>query len=349
MWRNIDRRGFLAGMGSVAAATGLVVPRNAGAADALVVTSYGGAWEKFFREEVVPPFEKETKGKINLAVGLSKDWLTNIRAAGSGEAPYDVVMTNEAFASIEREEGYFEPLPVDRITNMKDLLPIGRYPKDMSLIGIIQPIGLAYRSDLVKTPPSSWKDLWTNPEFKGRTALYTITNSAGYMFVLMMAQIFGGAQDKIDVAFAEIKKLKPFAQLDFSGTMEIQLTRGEAVVGPLDFPTIARMKSKGVPVDVVAPKEGVFMFEQVFSILKASTNKDLACRWIDYILRPDVQEKWVREFFISPLNSKVAIPDNLKSAIPIHGERLREIKVFDWAAANRIRDTVIERWNKEMA
>jgi putative spermidine/putrescine transport system substrate-binding protein len=345
---DISRRKFLAGAGGAIAATGAGLPHRAGAAEPLVVTSYGGSWEKFFREEIIPPFEKETSGKVNLAVGLSKDWLTNIRAAGDASAPYDVIMTNEAFASIEREEGFFEPLPVGQIANMQDVLPIGRLAKDSGVIGIIQPIGLAYRSDLVKTPPSSWKDLWTNPDFRGRTGLYTITNSAGYMFVLMMAEVFAGAQDKIDVAFAEIKKLKPFAQIDFSGTMEIQLTRGEVVVGPLDFPTIARMKSKGVPVDVVAPKEGVFMFEQVFSTLKASKNKELGYRWINYILRPDVQEKWVREFFISPLNAKTTIPENLKQLIPIHGDRLREIKVFDWAAANRNRDAVIERWNKEM-
>src|SRR5438105_15880540 len=102
---SIDRRKFLAGAGGAIAATGVGLPYPARAAEPLIVTSYGGSWEKFFREEIIPPFEKETSGKISLAVGLSKDWLTNIRAAGEASAPYDVVMTNEAFASIEREEG----------------------------------------------------------------------------------------------------------------------------------------------------------------------------------------------------------------------------------------------------
>lgn len=342
----ISRRHLLAG---AAALAGAGMPKLGHAADPVVVTSYGGSWEKFFRSEIIPPFEKEAKGKVNLAVGLSKDWLANMRAAGVDGAPYDVLMTNEAFASIERVEGYFETLSPDKIPNMKDVLPIGRYGDNSSVIGIIQPIGLAYRTDLVKTPPESWKDLWSRPEWKGKIGLYTITNSAGYMFLLFMAKVFGGSTDKVDVALAEIKKLKPFAQLDFSGTMEIQLTRGEVSVGPLDFPTIARMKQKGVPVDVVAPQEGVFMFEQVFSVLKGSKNKELAYHWIDYILRPDVQEKWVREFFISPLNAKAKIPDDLKALIPINGDRLKEITVFDWADANKNRDTVIERWNKEMA
>jgi hypothetical protein len=57
----------------------------------------------------------------------------------------------------------------------------------------------------------------------------------------------------------------------------------------------------------------------------------------------------VREFFISPLNANAKIPDDLKKLIPINGDRLKEITVFDWADANKNRDTVIERWNKEMA
>ena len=35
-------------------------------------------------------------------------------------------MTNETWASIEREEGYFEPIPADQVPNMADLWPIAR-------------------------------------------------------------------------------------------------------------------------------------------------------------------------------------------------------------------------------
>ena len=71
-------------------------------------------------------------------------------------------------------------------------------------------------------------------------------------------------------------------------------------------------------------------------------------RWIDYNLRPDIQEKWVREFYISPANTKVEVPDDLKELIPISGERTDEIVTFDWARANAERDQIIERWNKTM-
>src|SRR3954447_12461384 len=109
----ITRRHVLAGTAGAAALGAAGLPSLARAADPLVVTSYGGSREKFFRGEIIPPFEKEAKGKVDLAVGLSKDWLANMRAAGVEAAPYDVLMTNEAFASIERVEGFFETLSPD--------------------------------------------------------------------------------------------------------------------------------------------------------------------------------------------------------------------------------------------
>jgi putative spermidine/putrescine transport system substrate-binding protein len=347
--RHIERRTFLKGTAGVAAVSSLGFPYIARGQDkSLVVNSYGGSFEEFMREQIIPPFEQQTGITIELDIGLGKGWLANLRAAGPENPPYDVLMTNETWASIEREEGFFEPIPADKVPNMADLWPIARLPDDSGVIGTLSPIGLAYRTDLVETPPTAWADLWTNEEFKGNTALYTITNSAGYMFVLMTARDFFGSEYEVDQAVDKIKELKPFQQVDFSGTMETVLTRGEAIIGPLDFAAGARLKVKGVEVETAAPKEGMFMFEQVFNVLKGSQKKELGYEWINYILAPETQEKWVRQYYWSPVNKKVEVPADLKELVPISGERMSEIVLWDWKTANANRDKVIERWNKEM-
>ncbi len=329
-------------------AVGLNWSSAAVAEGSLVVNSYGGSFEEFMRGEIVPPFAEQSGAEITLDVNLGKGWLTNLRAAGVDNAPYDVLMTNETWASIEREEGFFEPIDASKVSNIDDLWPIARLPDDNGVIGTLSPIGIAYRTDLVETPPKAWADLWTNPEFKGKTGLYTITNSAGYMTLLMTAKIFFGSEYETEKALEKIKELKPFQQIDFSGTMETVLTRGEVIVGPLDFAAAARLKVKGVPVEIVAPEEGMFMFEQVFNVLKASANKELGHQWIDYILSPETQAKWVRQYYWSPVNKNVEVPDDLKDLVPIHGEKMDQIVLWDWKAANAARDQVIEAWNKAM-
>jgi putative spermidine/putrescine transport system substrate-binding protein len=343
----IRRRTLLRGVATAAAAAGLGLPSIALAAEPLVINSYGGPFEKFMREQIIPVFEKETGIKTKLDIGLAKDWLATLRAAGVDNPPYDVLLMNGIFAALLRAEGFFEPIPVAEVPNMKDLVPVARLPNDNGVIAWMQPLGVAYRTDMTKARPAAWKDLW-DPEFKGHIGLYTITNTGGMMFLLMTAKIFGGSEYKTDVAFDEIRKLKPFTQVDFSGTMEIMLTRGEVTVGPLDFPAAARLKLKGADIDIKPPAEGSFMFDQMFDMLKGSKKKAEGYKWINFLLRPDIQEKWVKGFYVTPSSLATQIPEDLKPLIPLYGERTKEIVVFDWDTANKNRDAVIDRWNKEM-
>lgn len=345
----LGRRKFLAGAAGVAAVSALGFPAVVRAQNStLVVNSYGGSFEKFFRAEMVPAFEADTGIKLTVDINLGKGWLTTLRAAGPENPPYDVLMTNETWASIEREEGFFEPIPASKVPNLADVHPIARLKDDSGVIGFLTPIGLGYRNDMVNTAPTSWTDLWTNAEFRGNTGMYTITNSAGYMFVLMCAKIFGGSEYNTDAAFEKIKELSPFNQVDFSGTMETVLTRGEVSIGILDAAAVSRLSLKGEPMSWVAPKEGVFMFEQVFNVLKGSKKKDLAYQWINWQLSPETQLKWAKGYYWSPVNTKTVLPDDLKPLIPVRGDEMNKIVLWDWKAANANRDTVIERWNKEM-
>ena len=82
--------------------------------------------------------------------------------------------------------------------------------------------------------------------------------------------------------------------------------------------------------------------------MKGSQKKELGYEWINYILSPESQEKWVRQYYWSPVNKTVEVPDDLKALVPISGERMSEIVLWDWKTANENRDKVIERWNKEM-
>ena len=345
----MKRRTFLKGVAGTAAASTLGFPYIATGADkTLVINSYGGSFEKFMRSEIIPPFEEKTGIKTTVDINLGKGWLANLRAAGPENPPYDVLMTNETWASIEREEGFFEQIPDGAVPNMANLWPIATLEDNWGVIGTLSPLGLAYRTDHIENAPGAWEDLWTREDFRGRTGMYTITNSAGYMFVLMTARTFFGSEYEVDKAVDKIKELLPFNQVDFSGTMETVLTRGEVSVAPLDFAAVARLKSKKAKMDIAAPKEGMFMWEQVFNVLKGSKKKELGYQWIDYILDPETQQKWVENYYWSPVNKNVEITGELKDLVPIHGEKMNQIVLWDWKTANGNRDHVIERWNKEM-
>ena len=104
-------------------------------------------------------------------------------------------------------------------------------------------------------------------------------------------------------------------------------------------------KGIGEKVEVISPKEGMFCWEQVFNVLKGSKKKEEGYQWINYILTPEVQKKFVIGLSQAPVNKNTQVPADFKG---VHGERMNEIVMWDWAKANSVRDHVIARWNKEM-
>src|SRR3989442_13789603 len=97
-----DRRSFLRTALTAGAIASVGVPgREAGAqaGGTITITSYGGPWEGFMRSAVVPAFEKEHPGiKGELAIGLSKDWVAKLKAAGKGKPPFVQLITTRALA-----------------------------------------------------------------------------------------------------------------------------------------------------------------------------------------------------------------------------------------------------------
>lgn len=342
---DLTRRQMLAGMGGLAAAGFMGLPAMA-QQKTLVVPTLGGVWEQYWRSTVGPAFTKKSGAAVTLDVGNGRVWGANLRAAGAAKPPYSIVMTNEVFASGLRKEGFFEKLDLSKLPNYKDLYPLATRTDGFGAIGAVSPIGIGYRTDLVKTKPKSWKDLWNNPEFKGKVGLYNFANSAGKMELLLFSKIFGKDQYDVDAGFAALAKLGQVIQVDFN--LSTGLASGEIVVAPFDFGEIARLKKQGLPVDCIIPEEGMIMFDQTINILANAPEKELAYQYADFLLSPEVQGMMAKEFFISPTNSKVVIPPELKADVPISGADMDKIHTWDWAFVNEKQGELAERWAKTL-
>src|SRR5215468_5397145 len=276
----------------------------------LVVPTYGGRYEKFWREVLWPPFQQRMGQQGVFDIGLGANFAANLRATGPEKPVYSYLMANEVVGAVLRAEGFFEAWPVGRVPNLKKVHAKANPADNQGVTAMFSPIGIAYRSDLMKTPPRSWKDLWDRPELKGKVGLYEITNTAGYSFLMVTSKIYGSGPFDFDI--------------------------GETLT----------LKRKGVPVDWAVPAEGMFMFDQTFSLLKHGPNKDGACAFLDYMLSEDVQVKLAREFLAIPVNVEVKIPPDLAREVPFTVNDLDRIVAFDWLEANRQRASVIERWNR---
>lgn len=342
---DVTRRRVIQALVAAAGVSVLRVPAVRAATEELVVTTYGGSWEKFWRETLLPDFTAKTGITPKLDTGLGRVYTTNMRAAGVENPPYGVVMTNEIFASVLRKEGFFEEFDLAKMPNYADLYPVAtKAAGGFGAVGMVSPIGIGYRTDMLSTKPTSWKDLWDVEEFKGRLGLYNIVNSAGKMFLMLTSKIYGGDIHDIDTGFAKLKELGPVYQTDFN--MSTAFASGEIAIAPFDFGEIARLRNQGLPVDCIIPEEGLMMWDQTFSIAKNLTAPDQAYAYVDYILSPEAQELMMREFFVSPVNTKVTVPEELAKDVPVTGEAMNSFIDWDWDFVNANAEELTRRWNE---
>jgi putative spermidine/putrescine transport system substrate-binding protein len=76
----LSRRALL----KTAAGTVVISPWAAALAQSqeLIINGYGGSWETFWRNTVLPGFEKATGITTKYDSGLARTWTANLRAAG---------------------------------------------------------------------------------------------------------------------------------------------------------------------------------------------------------------------------------------------------------------------------
>ena len=56
----------------------------------------------------------------------------------------------------------------------------------------------------------------------------------------------------------------------------------------------------------------------------------------------------MKQFFISPTNAKVMVPDDLKTSVPVSGADMDKILTWDWNFVNEKQGELAERWAKTL-
>ncbi|WP_118133020.1 ABC transporter substrate-binding protein [Oceanicella sp. SM1341] len=341
----MNRRNMLHALAALMGAGMLKIPSVAAATEELVITTYGGSWEKFWRDSMIPAFTEASGEAVRLDIGLGRTYTTNLRAAGTENPPYGVLMTNEIYSTVLRKEGFFEKLDLEKVPNYADLYPIATRASDgWAAVGLISPIGIGYRTDMVQTPPTKWTDLWDNPEFRGQIGLYNIVNSAGKMFLMLTSKIYGSGITDLDTGFAKLAELGQVVQTDFN--MSTAMATGEIIVAPFDFGEIARLRNQGLPVDCIIPEEGLMMWDQTFNICVNQPARDAAYKYLDFVLSPEGQTLLMEEFLVSPVNRKVEVPESLARDVPVSGEAMEQFIDWDWDLMNANAEEIARRWNE---
>jgi iron(III) transport system substrate-binding protein len=193
-------------------------------------------------------------------------------------------------------------------------------------------------AEKLKLPtPTSWQDL-TRPEFKGHVVMPN-PNSSGTGFLDVSAWLQMWGEDKgwrfMDGLHENI------AQYTHSGSKPCKMAAaGEIPVGISFAYRGAQEKTKGAPVEVIAPSEGLGWDLEAFAIVKTTQNLEAAKQLADWSVTRKANELYNQGYAV------VAMPGVAKP-VPNFPEGIAEKMIkndFEWAAQHR--EKILAEWSK---
>jgi putative spermidine/putrescine transport system substrate-binding protein len=339
-----SRRAVLKG-GAVATAL-IAAPSVLRAQTKELVVGGAAGHKPWVEQTVVPMFEKKYGCKVIFEGTRS---LVNLeKMQKNKDKPYmSVVQMDDPVMILAVKEGLLEPLTTAKAPNMADLLP-GSAHMDGMWANYLQPwLGVAYSKTAMKTPPSSWAEMF-DPKYKGRIVIPSLQNTEGLPSLFVAGLLAGGTMESVqkdtDAGFKKLASLKPNLLTIYTQQPQAfnLLEQGEAwMIGPAMSSYALERKAAGAPIDLAAPKEGVFAMPSGIAVVKGAPQQELAFAYVNELLGAELQNRLAGPTFSIGTNKAVPKPAGLGADVKIHQ--------IDWANVAAQRGEWIKRWDREMA
>lgn len=317
----------------------------------LQINSFGGTFQEAIEEAVVTPFEKHNDLSVNVTTAISTDALARLKSSSKDNPAFDVAYMDLAVIYQAIAAGLVQKLDSVKIPTLSDVYPLAVDKDGYWVAELVSMTGIAYNTEKVDTPPTSWNDLW-DADLKDKVAISDVAGTAGYQFLVQTAALNGGSEGEIDPGFDAIKKLRPniLSYYKTPDEMSKLLSSGEAAMGPWYADRTSALKNSGAPVDFVVPKEGAVAVLSAMCIPAGTQMVDEAHKYIDFQLSAEANSEFVKAIAEGPTNRTVKLDDKyVKDNYVPFGEKAIEglIEQDSQVIAENLPGW-IDRWNSEV-
>ncbi len=297
--------------GAAAGGASLIAGRQARAAGAgdgkLYIRGVGGVLDELQKKYIDSVFTQETGIEVGyVLIQPSSKLLTLGQTSG---IPVDIIDAPELVMASVNAHGYLDKIDWSRIpTPREDLAKTTDFSVPLQISADVLTYNTKRYGPGLRTPPTSWADVWNLEAFPGRRVLADITNARPPIEIALMAD---GVAIKdlypldLDRAFAKLQEIKPnILKFHHSAGEHDQLYSTEQVdIGEGLSGRVGALAIAGAPYEFTW-NQGV-KSPQCYGIVKGSSMTDAAYKWLDVATRPEVQAKIVSpELMYAPANRK---------------------------------------------
>jgi putative spermidine/putrescine transport system substrate-binding protein len=359
----LGRRRFLklGGFAVAAAASAAALPACAGpglsgsgSSNTLNINSFGGTFQDAIQRQVATPFEAARSGGLSVALttAISSEALTQLKGANGGVPPFDVAYMDLAVLYQAKAAGLLQPIDRTKVPSISELYPLAVDENGYWVAELASMTGIAYNTEQVTTPPTSWAQLW-DPAYAGKVAISNVSGTAGYQFLAMAARLNGGDESRIDPGFAAVSRLKPNIASIYNTPDEMSklLSGGEAWLGPWYADRTSALKKSGAPVAFVQPSEGAIAVLSAMCIPKGTTKLDDAHSWIDFQISAKINAAFVQAIAEGPTNRTVQLDQSYRdnNYLPYGEDEISSLVALDNGVISASLADWVSRWQQEIA
>jgi putative spermidine/putrescine transport system substrate-binding protein len=312
----------------------------------LTISWWGFNGEKLTQFQV-NPFKQKCGCEIVFETGNNADRLNKLKIRNGGGV--DLIYLTDAFSQLGIDDGLFQKLDASKVPNLAGIYDLGKDPQSgYGPAYTIGRVGIIYDSAKIKTPITSWNDIWRD-DVKGQLSLPGITTTAGPMMVLI-AGAHAGVDPYVDEnrAFKAIEDLKPSVVKSYNNGSELVnlFSTGEISVAVAQDFTLKQIQA-AVPTAVWAGiTDGDYATLDTVNIPKGAANPDLAYEWINFLLSLEIQQVSAENGIDAPIAKEVKLTPEQAKQWTYGPDMIASLKQVDYKRLNAAKQGWIDRWNE---
>lgn len=317
------------------------------AGQTLVVTSFGGDWEKAFVEAVVSPFEAQTGANVELVTLYSADALAQLTAQ-KAKPQLDVVHFSGGQEFIAANDGLISAISPDDLSHYDDLAQLATAGLERGEGPVIQlaPVGLVFHTESGADRPDSWLDVF-DEQYAGHLALTDFSNSYGVLSMLRIADAQGNDLDNVEPTIDQLGSLVSSGKaivVPTSPDLQSAFAQRDTWLAPYSMDYAGTLKDAGLPVEFITPKEGAGASLVTANVVAGRANTELAKLFVDFELSPQAQQVFAERMRYSPVNLKTEVSGEIADDV-LTGDALESLVIYSPGDLAPKRQGWVDLWN----
>jgi spermidine/putrescine-binding protein len=317
-------------------------------------------WEGYADPSFLKAFEDAHHCKVVASyMGSSDELVAKLRGGSAGN--YDVISPSSDVATSIVRAGLAAPLDLSKIpaypqlsARLRDSPLVKANGQTYGVPFVWGPNPLLYDTNAFPKAPDSWSDLW-NPKLKGKISLWDELSSV-YMAAQILGydkpdpnQLYNLSDEQLDAVKKKLIELKPNIRKYWTTGGELtNLFQNHEITIAMGWPLMTtQLRKLNYPIGETIPKENTTGWMDHLMITAASSHKELAQAFLEYMVEPQTQKLVTDVTHYTPANpgtAQLLTPDEVKS-LHLDDPDAYMKRIYFWQDVPR-RQKYTEIWNE---